>query len=130
MDNVRYLPGASVVLAPGRPRADRDAIGDRYTALCEARAHAATSVIAMLAEACADDVPVLVDELHQAEQLRRELATAVDELADTIAAVRALHEEREVAGPAGPVLVCAGCGIEVGAGPCPTIAALDGGSDG
>lgn len=133
MDNVRFLPGASTTLAPGpRPGPpDLDAVGDRYTALLEARDTSPTSVIALLAGASADDVPALVGEVHRVDQLRRELVTAVDGLAGTIATVRALHQEREVPGPDGLVLVCAGCGVEVGAGPCPTIAALDGGgSDG
>lgn len=127
--NVRYLPGVVPAATPGPPRVvDRDAVAERYTALLEARADSPTSVINHLAGACADDVPALEHEIDRVETLRAELATAVNELAAVIAAVRALHYETTADTADGPVLVCAECGTEVDGGPCPTIAALDGGA--
>jgi hypothetical protein len=74
---IQLFPGVGVAPAPG-PRVDLDAIGDRYTALLEARETAPTSVIALLAAACADDIPALVAEIAYVERLRVELAAELD----------------------------------------------------
>ncbi|MGW4467499.1 hypothetical protein [Micromonospora sp. NPDC004704] len=58
--NVVPFPGASRELALGPPVVvDLDGVGDRYTELCEARAAGNTTKAALLAAACADDIPAL-----------------------------------------------------------------------
>lgn len=79
MGDVVDFPGAGIPPAPARA-ADLDAIGERYTALLEARAAGDTFVIRLLEGACADDVPVLRDEVARVEALRVELAAELDRL--------------------------------------------------
>lgn len=62
------VPGAGVMPAPAGPPPhtfDLDAIGDRYTDLLEARARGDEHTANLLAQACADDVPLLREELHR-----------------------------------------------------------------
>ena len=87
--NVVAFPGVGVLPAPG-PRpvpADLDGIGDRYTELLEARHRLArferpadAAAVRLLEAACADDVPVLREEVHRVELLRRELADELDRI--------------------------------------------------
>ncbi|MEW2474638.1 hypothetical protein AB0875_12685 [Micromonospora gifhornensis] len=44
---------------------DLNAIGDRYTDLLEARARGDEHTAGLLAHACADDVPLLREEIHR-----------------------------------------------------------------
>lgn len=78
---VELFPGAGTAPAPaGPPRllADLAAIGDRYTDLLEARERGDQAVADLLAQACADDIPALREEIHRVELLRRELAAELD----------------------------------------------------
>lgn len=77
MTVIRFPGAASIPPAPVRP-ADLDAIGDRYTALLEARAAGDEKEIALLAAACADDVPAMRDEIARVEALRAELAAELE----------------------------------------------------
>lgn len=79
MADVISFPGAGIPPAPALP-ADLDAIGDRYTALLEARERGDARTIRLLSAACADDVPALVDEIARVEALRVELARHLDRI--------------------------------------------------
>ncbi|MBM0203238.1 hypothetical protein JNW90_09040 [Micromonospora sp. STR1s_5] len=60
---------------------DRDAMGDRYVAYCEARDTPGREVeAAKLAQAVADDVAQWRDEVDRIEALRIELGAEVDRL--------------------------------------------------
>ncbi|MGC5033047.1 hypothetical protein [Micromonospora sp. DT229] len=62
------VPGVGIAPAPAGPptrHVDLDAIGDRYTDLLEARARGDEHTAGLLAQACADDVPLLRDEIHR-----------------------------------------------------------------
>lgn len=82
MPDVIEFPGAGSVPAPGpRPApVDLDGIGERYTALLEARAVGDWYKARLLEGACSDDVPALRDEVARVEALRVELAAQVDRL--------------------------------------------------
>lgn len=79
MGDVLRFPGAGIPPAPAFP-ADLDGIGDRYTALLEARTAGDGRAVRLLEAACADDVPALVDEIARVERLRVELAAELDRL--------------------------------------------------
>lgn len=83
MADVIQFPGAGAMPpAPAGPPvapADLDAIGERYVAYCEAR-DSDSWTVGLRARMCADDVPLLRDEIHRLELLRRELAAEVDRL--------------------------------------------------
>lgn len=79
MGDVLEFPGAGIPPAPAHP-VDLDAIGERYTALLEARAAGDDDLTRLLAAACADDVPALRDEVARVEALRVELAAELENL--------------------------------------------------
>lgn len=86
-DNVIPLRSGAGSPAPGpRVPVDLDGVGDRYTALLEARHRGDPLEIALLEGACADDVPGLVAEIGRKETLRRELADEVDRLREVLGA--------------------------------------------
>jgi len=82
---VLMFPEAGSPASGPRPTpVDLDAVGDRYTALLEARATGDTDTVRLLEGACADDVPALVDEIARVQLLRAELGAEVDRLRDAL----------------------------------------------
>jgi hypothetical protein len=105
--DIVQFPGVGHPPAPGP--ADLDAIGDRYTALCEARERDETLTVRLLALAVAEDVPVLRDEVGRVVRerdglaadvghLRGQLAGARRDLEHEVGNVHALFEVRPVPG--------------------------------
>ncbi|MEU5945108.1 hypothetical protein ABZ793_06045 [Micromonospora sp. NPDC047465] len=90
---VRF-PGAGTTPAPGRApitMPDRDAMGERYVAYCEARdsGQAADPLLLgqadLLAHAVAEDCGRWRDEVDRVDALRAELGAEVDRLRDELA---------------------------------------------
>ncbi|GLH97378.1 hypothetical protein [Phytohabitans aurantiacus] len=96
MADIVEFPGVGPAPAPGP--ADLDAIGDRYTALCEARERDETLTVRLLALAVAEDVPVLRDEVGRVARERDALAADIAHLRGQLASVRRdlAHEVRNV----------------------------------
>jgi hypothetical protein len=79
------FPGAGIAPAPGRraplSMPDRDAMGERYVAYCEARDTPGREAdAALLALAVADDVEQWRNEVDRLDALRAELAAALDQI--------------------------------------------------